>query len=106
MVVTHERLRLQLVDQVVGLAEPPVNLRRRDRNAPIVLQRPELLIPPSVEPDPSDLAVATAGELAQLRIHVVQISVEVAAVGPTGKLTRATARIVVRVMPVEVRVVE
>ena len=44
MVVPDQRLRLQLVNQVVGLPQPPFGV---------------LLVPNPVEPDPADLAMAS-----------------------------------------------
>jgi hypothetical protein len=90
MVVADEGGRLQLVDHPVRLREPPVRVR---------------LVPPPVEPDATDLAVVRE-QLAELAVHVVEVAVPVALGRPPAVRARAPARVVVGVMPVELRVVE
>ena len=90
VVAAHERRRLEVVDELVGPAEAPVGLG---------------LVPPAVEPDPPDLAVPRQ-QLAQLRVHGVQVAVPVALLVAAGEAAGPAAREVVGVVPVELRVVE
>src|SRR5262245_48893060 len=69
------------------------------------------LVPHAVEPDPADRAVI-GEQLAQLPVHViVEVSIPVAAIGtavvPWSAVNGGfSARIVVRVVPVKLRVIE
>ena len=90
MIRADQRLRLELVDQRVGPIEMPLRVRA---------------IPPAVEPDAADVAVV-GQQLAQLPVHVLEILVEVPRSGRPGILAGAAARVIVRVVPVELRVVE
>src|ERR1041385_8137039 len=62
-------------------------------------------IPPAVEPDAGDLSIA-GEQLAELIVHESEIAVPVAAFGTAGGLACASTRIVVGMMPIELRMVE
>src|SRR5206468_6099005 len=87
MVAPHQGLGLELVDEAVRLREAPVRVR---------------LVPPAVEPDPADLAVARE-QLLQLAVHVVEIAIPLAAVGAGRMLTGPAPGKVIRVVAVELR---
>ncbi len=91
MVIRHdERRRLQAVDQGVRVRQPPVGIG---------------LVPHPVEPSPADGAVV-GEQLGQLAVHEVQVAVPVAALGPAGLVSGPAPRPVVRMVPVELRVIE
>ena len=90
MVVSHQRRGLELVNQVVRLAKAPVGVP---------------LIPDAIEPNPCQAPVP-GQQFGELRVHEIEVAVEVAA-GRTARILSGSAqRKVVRIMPVQMRVVE
>ena len=63
------------------------------------------LVPHAVEPDAGDVAIA-GKQLAKLRVHIVQILIEIASGRPSRGMPRLPERIVVRRMPIELRIIE
>src|SRR5438309_11484803 len=90
MIAADERCWLQTVNQPVRPVEMPVGFR---------------FVPHAVEPDAGDIAIA-GEQLPKLAVHEIQIAVKVASLRAAGCLTRVTARIVIRVVPVELRMIE
>ena len=90
MVRADERLRLQLVNQRIGAIELPIGVGT---------------IPPAVEPDAANLAVV-GEQFAKLRIHVIEVPRPVAVLRPFGVAAGPAARKVVRMVPIELRIVE
>ena len=90
MIGADQGLRLELVNQRVGAIELPLGVG---------------LVPPAVEPDATDVAVA-AEQLAQLSVHVLDVSRPGPFARPAGIEARAAAGKVIRMMPIELRVVE
>src|SRR5512143_3003916 len=78
------------MDEPVGLVEPPPGIGA---------------IPHPIEPNAADRTVVRE-EFAQLAIHVVDVSTEIASFGPARFPPRHPARIIVRVMPIELGVVK
>ena len=78
VIVADERRGLQAMDERVGALEMPVGIG---------------LVPHAVEPDPADLAVL-GEELGELRVHVVEVALEVAALAGgrrSGRCARAAS---------------
>jgi hypothetical protein len=90
MVAADHRARLQPVDQVVGLAQAPIGL---------------FAVPPAVEPDAGYRAVIRQ-QFGELGVHEIDVGVPVARVRAAGMLARPAARVVVILVPIELRVVE
>src|SRR5262249_12617773 len=91
MVGNDQRGGLELMDQRVGLAEVPVGIG---------------LVPHAIEPDAADGAVV-GKELPQLAVHVdVKVSVPITLIRAVIVPGGAAARVVVRVMPVKLRIIE
>src|SRR5881398_2543573 len=81
---------LQAMDQGICRWQPPIGVR---------------LIPHAVEPDAGDRTVVCE-QLRQLAIHEVEVALPAPSVGASSFQSRPAARPVIRMMPVELRVVE
>ena len=90
MIVADQRRGLQPMDEGVGALDLPVGIG---------------LVPHAIEPDPADRSVLCE-QLGELRVHVVEVAIEVPARRPSGEVARPPERPVVRVVPVEQRIVE
>src|SRR5215472_8831209 len=91
MIGNDQRGWLQFVDQRVSLGEMPIGVG---------------LVPHAVEPYASDRAVV-GEKLAELAVHVgVEVGIPVAPLGASVGPVRGTARKVVRIVPVELRIIE
>ena len=90
MIAANQRRRLQFVDQRIRRCKLPVGVR---------------LVPHPVEPDSGDIAVIRQ-QFRKLRIHKVQIAIEVAALGSARRVSRFAQREIIRIMPIELRMIE
>src|ERR1700729_775770 len=91
MVWNNERGRLQLMNERVCLGEVPVGIR---------------LIPHSIEPDATNGSVICK-QFTQLSIHVVvEVQVPIATVRAAVVPGRGPSRIVVGIVPIQLRVVK
>src|SRR5256885_8391502 len=90
MVRYDERRGGGLMNQRVGLRQPPVRVR---------------FVPHPVEPDPAEWPVVRE-QLSELGVEEVEVAIPVAALGPAGVVARRATRPVVGMMPVELRIIE
>src|SRR4030095_2513670 len=90
MIVADQGLRLQVVNQLVGLVQSPVCSG---------------LVPPAVKPDAADFTVVGA-QLAELVIHVVEVAIPVTLFLAAAGMASPSQRKIIWVMPVEVRMIE
>src|ERR1041384_2533190 len=90
MVAANQRRRLKFMDQRIGALELPVGVR---------------FVPHAVKPDASDVAIVRQ-QFCELRIHEFEIVVEVAALGAPCGFAGLPTRIIVRTVPVELRVIK
>src|SRR5262245_37964311 len=90
MVAANQRRRLKFVNQRVGALELPVGVG---------------FVPHAVKPNASHVAVV-GQQLGELRIHELQITIEVATLGTSCCLTSLAARIVVGTVPVQLRMIK
>src|SRR5262245_38782520 len=90
MIRNDPRGRLESMNERVGLIEPPVCVG---------------LVPHTIEPDAAKWAVV-GQQLGELAVHEVEIPRPLSAIRSSSRFARPSARPVISVMPVELRVVE
>src|SRR5581483_12026087 len=90
MIGNNQGLRLETMDEAVSIVELPVGVR---------------FVPHAVEPDATDFAIIRK-QFGQLAVHEIEILVPVAAFRASRSVASAAERIVVGMVPVELRIVE
>ena len=90
VVIADQRLRLEAMNELVGLVELPVRVR---------------FVPPPIEPDAGNFAVVRE-QFTQLCILIVEILRPIAAFRPARGVAGGPAREVIAMVPIELRVVE
>ena len=85
MIAADQCGRLELVNQRIRALQLPIRVG---------------LIPHAIEPDSRDVAIVRK-QLRKLRVHEIEITLEIAAARTAGGMSRPTKRKIIRIVPIQ-----